>query len=219
MIDIEVVTGYTPIPSHPRHSGWYHEHGKRFAEVAKIAPVRFMPGDLDRCWLYKYLYAHGLDPVPAIDDNPDKNTVAYHVVQHQKFAALAIAAGLSGAETMVWIDYGIFGAIPGITADVVRNFLTRIGPDDFAIPGCWPRSEAKISDDIPCWRFCGGVIVVPRKQVLDLYSAVRGDVTMHIVLTGCLSWEVNTLARCEQNGTINPRWYQADHNERMFTGY
>ena len=71
----------------------------------------------------------------------------------------------------------------------------------------------------PCWRFCGGVMVVPRKKVQPLMEAVMSTVIEQVEKHAMVTWEVNTLAKAEQSGLIKPRWYQADHNETMFTGY
>jgi hypothetical protein len=101
------------------------------------------------------------------------------------------------------------------------DFLNLVRENDFAIPGCW-KIEGKGQpwpDEHPCWRFAGGLMVVPKQVALPLFAAVRDNVKGTLTLTKRLSWEVNTLARMERARTIKPRWYQADHNETMFTGY
>lgn len=74
-----------------------------------------------------------------------------------------------------------------------------------------------VSDFWPNWRFCGGLLVVPRKWAHALFREVKRDVQRHLTETRNISWEVNTLARIERSLPI--RWYQADHNETMFTNY
>lgn len=158
-------------------------------------------------------------------DNPGKNTIFYHCVQHQKFNWLCASAILdrNAHDTYVWMDYGIFGSIPGITLEIVLDFLNRIKKKDFAIPGCWEKTDAAKALEYPlewpCWRFCGGVLVVPAKKLQPLFHAVREEVLSIANFHRTITFEVNTLARCEAKGLIKPRWYAADHNERMLTGY
>jgi len=121
-------------------------------------------------------------------------------------------------DTYIWMDYGI-GHVPGVTVDVVKDFLAQVRTDDFAIPGCWPKEGLMISDFWPCWRFCGGLIVIPRQKVYRLYRAIKDTVTYQLSKTRNLAWEVNTLATMEKNTSMPIRWYYADHNETMFTNY
>jgi hypothetical protein len=141
-------------------------------------------------------------------------------VQHQKFAWLLKSAILTPQyETYVWLDYGI-GHVPGVTVPVIHDFLDQVRPDDLAIPGCWEKDQAVLTEFFPCWRFCGGVMVVPRNRVHKLYKAVKRTVYEHMEAKRNAYWEVNTLAEAEQRGLLPPtRWYYADHNETMFTNY
>lgn len=215
-----IVTGFTPIPNHPRPREEYERlHAGLFNKIK-------VPGgsmccyhtDLEGTWLYDYLSE--LSPsdglvLHSVGDNPKKNTIAYHCVQHQKFEWLANAATKwEDGDPLVWIDYGI-AHCEGVTPDVVNEFLTRVQPGDFAIPGCWDITP--VNDDFPCWRFCGGLMVVPRDQVFALRDAVVEAVESLIRTKHNVSWEVNTLARIEPLLPI--RWYAGDHNETMFTHY
>jgi hypothetical protein len=56
-------------------------------------------------------------------------------------------------------------------------------------------------------------------MVHRLYKAVKTAALRHIDMTKNVEWEVNTLARVEIAGQVPIRWYQADHNETLFTGY
>lgn len=215
---IQVVTGYVPIQSHPRVASEYGALGeKMFGPLAqKGVMVTPFYETLGECWMWRACQmvkklSH------SVGDNPAKNTLAYHCVQHQKFAWLLKAAiKFPMADTLVWMDYGI-AHVPGVTPEVVSNFLDRIQPDDFAIPGCWRREQMILNDFFPCWRFCGGVIVLPRNRVHKVYKTIKRTVLNHIQRTGNVTWEVNTLAEAEPQLPV--RWYQADHNETMFTGY
>lgn len=224
MVAVQVVTGYTPIINHTRTAAEYGELGQQlFVPLvqAGINVKRYME-PLEMNWLHKYIDRFKTKPTPSIADNAAKNTLAYHCVQHQKFAWLLKAAVEDPRpDVYVWLDYGV-GHVPGVTSDVVADFLKRVAEqatDDIAIPGCWPRDPEKLDFRYPCWRFCGGVLVVPRRRVHRLYKQVKTAALKHIDLTKNVEWEVNTLARVELANQLPIRWYQADHNETMFTGY
>ncbi len=222
MVKLKIITGYVPIIGHPRSAEEYGALGERFRELPNILIHPFYSQYAD-CWLGRHLKTLKYSVTHSIGDNPQKNSEAYHVVQHQKFVWVASASIIDRVtDVFVWIDYGIFH-VPGVTAKVILDFLDRVKEDDLAIPGCWQKSDPArfpIEDQWPNWRFCGGVMVVPRSQAFPLFHAVRADVQKHLDVTHNLSWEVNTLARVEAAYPSLPlRWYQADHNETMFTGY
>lgn len=224
MGSVQVVTGYVPIPNHPRSAAEYGKLGEQIfipLVTAGVNVKRYM-APLQDCWLHKYLsrYKHN-PPLPSVGDNPAKNTLAYHIVQHQKFGWLLKAAiDDPRPDHYVWLDYGI-GHVPGVDPIVIGDFLDKViatTDDNVHIPGCWPQPET-IDMRHPCWRFCGGVMIVPRRRVHRLYKTIKTAALRHIDLTKNVEWEVNTLARAEQMNQLPIRWYQADHNETMFTGY
>jgi hypothetical protein len=217
---LQVVTGYVPIQGHPRTAAEYGRSGDEIFGPISQAGVTVIPfyETLGECWMWRHMQSVRTPTTHSVADNPQKNTLAYHCVQHQKFAWLLKAAIKNPApETLVWIDYGI-QRVPGVTVAVIQEFLAKIKPDDFAIPGCWEKQNAFNNDLWPCWRFCGGVMVVPRKTVHKLYKTVKREVLRHIAQTRNVTWEVNTLARIEAT-LPHLRWYKADHNETLFTGY
>lgn len=221
---VQVVTGYVPIVGHPRSSKEYGELGESVFGPLAAAGVnikRYME-HVDQTWLWKHVNRAKRPPSHSVHDNPQKNSLAYHCVNHQKFGWLLKAAIQDPRpETYVWIDYGV-GHVPGVDCHVIWDFLQKIAPKDLAIPGCHDMDPANVivNDFYPCWRFCGGVLVVPRDRVHKLYKAVKGTALDHIATARNVEWEVNTLARAEKEGRLPKfRWYQADHNETMFTGY
>ena len=218
MVKLKVVTGYVPIPRHPRPSSWYGAHGEKFKELA-LVPVHPFYNRLEECWLKRFLDTLPFKVTHSEGDNPAKNTLAYHIVQHQKFNWLVHASFADPQpDVFVWMDYGIFGSIPGVTATVILDFLDRVRADDFAVPGCWP-FRPDIPDEFPSWRFCGGLMIVPREYIQRLFHAVRYNTRGHIDLTRNVSWEVNTLARIERDADLPFRWYLADHDGSMFGNY
>lgn len=219
MPKVKLVTGYVPIPGHPRGAEEYGELGERLGKV--LAYKKAFYADIRACWLYKMV---GKMIMPqrvghSVGDNPRKNTMAYHIVNHQKTEWMAEAAREDpGPDIFVWMDYGIL-RIPGITEEGIREFLQNVNAKDIAIPGCWPRGP--IDEKQVCWRFCGGIWVCPRKYIFDFDKAVKDEMRTHLANTRNVSWEVNTWARVEQLDLVDLpiRWYQADHNQTMLTGY
>lgn len=211
---VKIVTGYVPIPAHPRTAEEYGKLGENFRLVkTPIRPFYYRP---EQCWL------HGRVPPGTTyskGDNPEKNSLLYHIVNHQKTEWL-YAASLEERDTdvFVWIDYGVF-RLPGVTAEAIDEFCAKLDDKHIYIPGCWPYDPKKISDEHPCWRFCGTVLAVPRKHARALDRAVKDNVKAHIMLSDQISWEVNTWARIEQHKTLPIKWYAADHNSTLFTGF
>lgn len=214
-VKVKVVTGYIPIAGHPRSAAEYGALGEKLRELK--APVQPFYGAITSTWMYDMIKALPFGPTWSVADNPEKNTLAYHCANHQKFQWLFDATKLDNdADTFVWVDYGICH-VPGVTPGVINACLEKVQKADFAIPGCWPRGD--IRDDIPCWRFCGGLLVVPRTFVQPLKNLMQAIALLHVNVTKNVTWEVNTLARLEQTDKLPLRWYAADHNETMFTNY
>lgn len=216
---MRIVTGYIPILGHPRTVAEYGALGEAiFPHLRGDFDLHPFMETLGETWVYKLL---GKDITPSIADNPAKNTLPYHIVNHQKFAWLLKSAIQDPTpETFVWMDWGI-GHVPGVTPDIINNFMASIQPGDFAIPGCWDYQYAKDHANFlwPNWRFCGGLMVVPRDKVHVLFKRVKQEVKNHIARTKNITWEVNTLAQIERTLPGPLRWYYADHNEQMFTNY
>lgn len=216
---LTIVTGYVPIQGHPRSAKEYGELGEDlFGKLRGDFSIMPFYETVQETWLCKLIQKTGIDVTHSVGDNPEKNSLAYHCVQHQKFAWL-LKAAISDPRpgTLVWVDYGI-GHVPGVTADVVNAFMSSVKLDDFAIPGCWPRTTMIINDYFPCWRFCGGLMVVPRAKVHKFFKLMKNETARHIAKTRNVTWEVNSLAAAEPN-LPSIRWYKADHNETMFTHY
>jgi hypothetical protein len=218
-MSVKVVTGFVPLVDHPRSAKEYETLGKRLLHMDIPLICAFQ--ELTETWLYKFLLWNGDNTYThSISDNPKKNTVGYHVVQHQKFEWLVQAAYRDPADVFVWIDYGIFH-VPGVTEQVILDFLAKVeGEKAISIPGCWTRGYRDLTDDThPNWRFCGGVMIVPKQHLLSFECVSKAAAMQWILDTKNVSWEVNTLARLEETSRL-PIWhYHADHNETMFTNY
>lgn len=220
MTKVKVVTGFVPIVNHPRTAAEYGKLGERLGEL----PVHIHPfyQRVEDTWLWKFVSTLPFRVTHAEADNPLKNTLAYHCVQHQKFQWLIDAMEQdSDSDVFVWIDYGIY-SVPGLEREPIVEFLARVKRNDLAIPGCWSKFDNRVihpNDDQPNWRFCGGVMVVDRRDIPMLYNAVKLMACQRIMQTHKATFEVNTLARVDMQGVMNIRWYKADHDNSLFTGY
>jgi len=214
-----VVTAYVPIPGHPRSEKEYRALCKQLYDLP--IPVMVCDAFIEECWLYRYLcWRKGSKVTHSTADNPQKNSLAYHIVQAQKSEWLHRAAEDNvEPDVLVWIDCGIFH-LPGITGRIIVDFVRRAAFEKvIAIPGCWDCNYT-YDDSQPCWRFCGGVLVVPRPLIMPFDFAMKSEYMRWISLHNHISWEVNTLSRLERAEPRLPIWhYKADHNGEMFTNY
>jgi hypothetical protein len=223
-----IVTGYTAIPGHPRTTDEYERLNDKLRQVT-AAPVKVHRTDLTELWMQPFIQvrqemaAAGFAPrvIHAVGDNPQKNTLAYHMVQHQKTAWLLMASEQDPTATvLVWIDYGIFHQ-PGITVDVINAFIERLAAierlDDIWIPGAWDGSSDPL--DSPNWHFCGSSLIVPRQHVQLFHDQVK-EVTLNRLARGHLvTWEINDWAQVEAQRRAPIRWYRGDHNQTQFTNF
>ncbi len=210
-----LITGYVPIPNHPRTAAEYGALGERLGGVP--VPKKAFYDQLQNTWLHRRV--QDLDFIPAVSqyDNPAKNTLAYHCVNHEKTAWLAQAAKEDQtADIFVWVDYGIFN-LPGVNNKAIFEFMDSLDDKAIYAPGCW--GPQVIEASFPCWRFCGSVLAVPRQYVGELDYAVREEARVHIRSTKNVEWEVNTWARVEARRKFKLpwKWYKADHDVSMFT--
>lgn len=216
MAKVRIVTGYVPIPNHPRTAEEYGRLGERFKEITAAPIIPFYTA-LPQCWLWKAAWETP-NLTHSEGDNPAKNTIAYHAVNHQKTTWLMQASLYDDdADIFVWMDYGVFH-LPGVTGAVIDEFIRKLDDKCIYIPGCWAEPVI-IYDDSPCWRFCGTVLVCPRKYCIKLDETMKRNVYSHVAKTKNISWEVNTWARVEKDRILPIKWYRADHNEQLFTGF
>jgi len=219
---IALVTGFVPLPNHPRLEAEYRKLGERLRDLP--VPKRDMASlmvemRLEHCWLHQFLRWRDKEVTWSVSDNPRKNTLEYLCVQAQKAEFLSEAArGFERADIFVWVDFGIFH-LPGMTEEIIVDFMRRAKHETMiTIPGCWDRNY-EYNDDHPCWRFCGGVMIVPRQFIFEFEAEWKREYIRWINETDRLSWEVNTLARMEARGACVLNWYKADHNTEIFTRY
>lgn len=213
---IKVVTGYVPVPGSSRTAGDYRTLAEPLFRLRDCGiAVESFYSAVEDCWFYKAIKDSGITPSYAVDDNPAKNTLDYHIAIHQKTFWLADAACRSDAAVVVWIDYGIFH-LSDLKLDHVVEFLERAREEpSLAMPGCWHQAERPA--DRPNWRFCGGLVVAARSRLGPLHEAVKRVSLKRLVQDQYVTWEVNDWAAVEDEMQI--RWYEADHDRTMFTNY
>ena len=214
----KLVSGYVRLDlplSHRTHAD-YRALGARL-EAVPVPKQVFVEYPLESCWMYKFLKT--VPPVThSVEHNPNKNSLEYHIVQHQKVEWMLDAA-LEDHEhdVFVWVDYGVFHN-PSITEQAIVDLIARCNEPDIAIPGIYDASP-DIPDATPCWRFCGTVLICHRRWLPILAAAIRGEAEQHIRETGNVSWEVNGWARVEQKYNLPIHWYPAQHDNGMFKNY
>ena len=202
------MTGYVRLDCDHRSHDRYLELGSRLMGIGLPTIAYHQP--LHECWLARHHEANGTPVVPA-----GKDSLAYHCVQHEKTRWLARAARHSGATTVIWIDYGIFH-LPGVTEEVVLEFYERVDAvqaQHVTIPGIWP-AAAPIDDSRPCWVCAGGVLVMPAWRSAQWHADCQA-VAEHASPT----WEVNTWAKVARMHPEQVRFYPADHDATILTGY
>jgi hypothetical protein len=223
MAKTKVVTGYVRVEDSLRPPVEYQRLGQLLSDALGDWPLVVYYQHVHDLWLAQFI--ESLPPLqPPLTwskgDNPVKNTLEYHCINHQKFAWLERAANEDQEpDTFIWMDYGIMHQ-PGFNAENVRSFLHRIRKDDFAFPGCWPRTQDPISNEYPSWRFLGSLMIVPREHMRRLVECSYAMARLHIRLMKKVPFEVTTMANVERflDGT-NFRWYEADHNASMLENY
>lgn len=218
---VRVVTGIVDIPDHPRSRVEYDKYFTQLrGALGDYTPMVFEAGIRD-LWMTSFiegLVRQGHYIRHSEGDNSKKNSTEYHVVQHQKPEWLEMAALRDpDADVFVWMDYGI-ARLPGVAGEVLTAFLRRVRNDNVTIPGCWDKRE--IDDSFPCWRFCGSMFIVPRRDVFAFNKTFKAITRIRVRSTCNISWETNDMAHLEL-ANVGPyiKWYPGDHNASMFVNY
>lgn len=222
-IKVAAVTGYIPIIGHPRT---VEEYG-RFGEGLKALRHTVLPyyhQNPRQTWLAEVIERFPEKVSWAKGDNPAKNSLEYHAVQHQKIEWVRRAAAEHpDFDAYVWIDYGIL-RLPGVSPGMIDECLDRVVKNDLAIPGCWERMDPRVEQTIdseysPCWRFCGSMFIVPKYIAEDLAKVFKAVTRTRLRAMRKVLWEVNTLASVEAVTRLPIHWYKADHNAYLFENY
>ena len=143
--------------------------------------------------------------------NQIKDTIDYMSIQLMKFNLCARASldDRIDLPNIAWIDFGIFHMIRN--KEKVKDFLTSYkvpeGCNKILNPGCWNKGNYDIWNSI-AWRFCGSLLIGPRKCWSDAYKIQQEKV---IEFLPRLTWEINYWTLMEDVF----EWYKADHNDSI----
>jgi hypothetical protein len=251
---VHIVSAYFPLKSHPRAMTSFLESGKRLMDLP-VRKTIWLPADrwdpppkavaihynghlypkdmfdyddADGFWLKQYVKRWERETgrkVKVSSQSPEKDTLDYHAIQHQKTYWLAKTAAKTQADVVVWVDFGIFHA-PGVDESVIMKFISSVETrhSDFSaspieIGGAWGKGKYGLHNDVPYWRFCGSVLVC-RGDYAGYFDRVVKDAFMgHLKAAGNVMWEVNIWALAEWIRKPPIRQYLADHDASMFTNY
>ncbi len=211
-MSVHLVSGYVPLTVTHRSEEEYYRLGENLHSLHVESSIFF--DTIEDCWMHHAIKGKGYEPRHAHDLG--KNTMEYHIVQHQKTTWMLRAALANPKDDVfVWMDYGIFH-MPGFTQEKVLAFLQECEHETaIAIPGAWPKGQ----EGGPCWRFNGSILVCHRDYLAALDQRVRELAVFYAKYTKTVIWEVNTWDRVESEGELPIRWYGATHDETMLTSY
>ncbi len=211
-MSVHLVSGYVPLTVTHRSEEEYHRLGTNLIELPVESSIFF--DAIEDCWMYHAIKDKGYEARHA--GAPGKNTMEYHIVQHQKTTWMLRAALANPKDdVIVWMDYGIFHQ-PGFTQEKVLAFLRECEHETgIAIPGAWPKGQ----DGGPCWRFNGSILVCHQDHLADLDLFIRAMALDYAEATGTVIWEVNIWDMVESVGDLPIRWYGATHDCTMLTSY
>lgn len=216
MLNVKLVTAYVPVPGNPRTAEDFGNLGEALGMVRSV-PIKAFYNQVPQCWLSVFLQQQKFKPTCSAGEDPKKNSLPYHIVQHNK-AEWLYAASMQDdkADVFVWVDYSIFSK-PGVSKDVIEEFCEKIKANDLAIPGSWEKGA--VYPDFPCLRFYDDVIVCPRSQVRPLDVAVKYQTKIQVAKTHNVEWFGNTLARIDMREALPIRWYKSGRDRGMFDNY
>jgi hypothetical protein len=212
-----LVTGYVRLDLPNRPHDEYAGLGARLIDAADMVDQITFGGTVDACWHWA-LSEGALLPV----GNPEKDTRAFHAVQHEKTAWTAAAAERTDAEILVWLDYGIFH-VPGVTEDLVAAFLARAaerGPRDrVGMASIWegPPEITPVPHRV-AWHCAGGAFTVPRHLALPWHQAVV-DAAVRMRRRGWATWEVNDWADAWRENPGLVRAWRCDHDATLLEAW
>lgn len=152
--------------------------------------------------------------------NADKDTLEYIALMNCKAEMIWSVVPFLSTSTgpLVWIDAGIMKIFKGPTPNFKQFQVASYATDKVTAPGCWSQvqgqGQGQDTRNSICWRFCGGILVVPPALATRLYNGCR-DVLTTMFGSQQIAWEVNVWAELEARDSSLFEWRSADHNERI----
>ena len=227
---INVVSGYIPVPDVINVSEEkFRELGKALRDALPCRSTFFDgPASVLDTWLFRWLaQTPWRDDVVCSDPDPDTQRfggdrfitkLMSNFVMHEKYSWLFRAMDEDQAsDVFVWMDYGVLKQ-ENMSPEVVTRFVERLQEMEvtkITAPGI--RESADEPEPTQSWdRFCGSLVIVPRRYVLPLAALMQLDAMRTIEETKKVTIESNTLARVERQGHIPFHWYQSWWGASMF---
>jgi hypothetical protein len=180
--------------------------------------IRIIPLPLSECELYQIGMAYQGD-LPT-HRHPTKDTKEFFSLMNTKIEFLQKSARLTEDSTLIWLDMGILKI--ATNKERCIEHLRALHASTFekiTIPGCWSHMPACDVNRVN-WRFCGGLLIIPRRFLSSFYDHSKNVLTDFCTLPIYkLTWETNVwsvIEYCAEKENI--AWYQADHNDSMIMG-
>jgi len=180
--------------------------------------LRIIPLPLSECELYQIGMAY-TGPLPT-HRHPTKDTKEFFSLMNTKIEFLQKGAALTEDHTLIWLDMGLLKIAKNKERCI--EHLRALHASTFkkiTIPGCWSHMPACDVDRVN-WRFCGGLLIIPRRFLSSFYDHSKNVLTDFCTMPIYkLSWETNVwsvIEYCAERENI--LWYQADHNDSMIMG-
>jgi hypothetical protein len=229
-MNVRIVTGYHRLDAHRSH-GEYVRLGNKLLTLP--VPITFFcerGHDFDirenvevmpagQYWLSEMISSRpsGIEPRRPLSDNPEKDTVAFHVVQHQKTKWLAQAAVDHPFDMLVWVDLGIFH-VPGVTAEGVLSLVERaakLPTDKITLASIWgPPKDVALYSQVG-WHCAGGVAIVPGTMAAYWHGLVVSAANELFDSFHRVTYEVNDWTAAWILAPQSFRHYLCDHNHTI----
>jgi len=145
--------------------------------------------------------------------NHVKDTRNYLILMNTKLECIYRAMQFTDATHYAWIDFGIQHVLsPNINSRLQTLAMATFVDTCLVMPGCW--QKVPVFFDKIHWRFCGGFFLGDRDSLTSFYKASKEN-WKTILVSYCLTWEVNYWAFLEEMKLIQPIWYLGDHNDTI----
>ena len=183
------------------------------------ASTTLLPATFDDCWLAGKVSEDVALPAGA---NPEKDTLAYLVCQHEKSRWIADAFQNTEADLAAWVDFGVLH-VRGVGPREIKKFYDRLPHarrDVITVASIWgpPAPDVRIPVNLPAWHCAGGVLIVPR-ALADRFALLVEQAAARLIENGRLAWEVNTWAIVWQQNPELFTSYHCDHSAGLFEGF
>lgn len=150
--------------------------------------------------------------------NTTKDTLEYLQLVNAKPQFIQEAAKHKKADCYIWVDSDLLHVTrrPEYFINRLEKLPTSLVPDKVLIPGCVGKQGVHFEQlfKSPIWRFCGGLLLVP-KGCVDRFASAHKEQLEKCKTLNRLTWEVNLWAIMEMEHPDLFSWYSADHNDSM----